>query len=372
MKNITVVLDAFGFFGGPERRAYRIAAGLKKAGHRLTIISIMKADDSIIEKGRNDGINIIELTDCDNRVLKSYRVDVFLKLRKTILKSDPDVIFTFEFLADYTTKMALLGLNIPIFTFIGSTEWKWEKKFHRRILMEYFSNISRFYMVNSLRVKKNVLRVLPKIEDKIKLIYNPIDTDYFKPMEQKDRIEARKQYNLGENEFIVGSVVRFYNPKGADTLIEAFYKSGINAKLVLIGDGSMKKKLENMVKNFNIKEMVLFLGAIEATPEVYSMFDVSVVPSQKGGFDNVVIESMACGIPTIATTETGIGELCENNKHLILTKKDAQSISEAIIYAFKHENDIKKLSKNGLSMIKNDLDIRHIVAELEKLLNRCE
>ncbi len=366
MKRILFVLDMFGFFGGPERRAYRIAKGLKKRGNEISIVSIMKPDDRVISRAELDGIKAYQVTEEHNKALRSYRVDVFLKLRKLIKSIAPDVIFTFEFLADYTTKMALLGKDIPVYTFIGSTVWKWEKKWHRRITMERFTKKSRLYIVNSKTVRDNVLRVLPMVKDKIAIVYNPIDTDYFRPLSMDEKTKAKSRFGLKNDDFIVGSVVRFYNPKGADVLIEAYYKSGIEGKLVLVGDGPFRDKLKQMVKDFGIEDRVVFLGAIEATPEVYGIFDMCVVPSQKGGFDNVVVEAMACGIPTVATRATGIGEVAKSGRDLIITGIDAESIAEGIIKA---TEDLDGLSKNGRKFIVDVLSSDKVSRTIEEFMN---
>ncbi len=371
MKKLALVLDAFGFFGGPERRAFRIIKGLKYyKGYCPTIISIMKLDDSIVENAKKEGIDVIGVTEEGNTSLKSYRIDVFLKLRKIIRNINPDTIFTFEFLADYTAKMALVGIKIPIFTFIGSTTWKWEKKFHRKIFMQAFVKKSKNYIVNSLNIKNNLIRVLPETKSKIELLYNPIDTDFFKPISKDERAEVRKKYNLNNDDFIVGSVVRFYNPKGADTLIEAFHKANIDAKLVLVGDGSMRQRLEDMVMNFGIEDKVVFLGALEADKNIYGMFDMCVVPSQKGGFDNVVIESMACGIPTIATKATGIGEIAENGKDVLITDICSEDIGKNINFLFRNYDKLgSELHFSGRNFVKYRLDTKKIVDEIEKWMN---
>ncbi|AEA33979.1 glycosyltransferase [Hippea maritima] len=366
IKRVLFVLDMFGFFGGPERRAYRIAKGLKRLGYEIVIISIMKAEDGVIKRAKEDGIESYQLTSEGNKALKSFRVDVFLKLRKLINHIAPDVVFTFEFLADYTTKMALTGKSTPVYTFIGSTVWKWEKKWHRRVVMEHFTKKSRLYVVNSNTVRDSVLRVLPMVKDKIAVVYNPIDTDYFKPLSEKERYRTKKEYNLKEDDFVVGSVVRFYNPKGADVLVEAFYKGNIEGRLVLVGDGPFKGKLEQMVRDFGIEGRVVFLGAIEATPEIYNMFDVCVVPSQKGGFDNVVVEAMACGIPTVATKATGIGEVAENGRDLIITEIDAESVSEGMRRIMPVGDTI---GINGRKFVVDRLDVMKISKRIEGLIN---
>ncbi len=370
MKHIVIILDLFGFFGGPERRAYRLALGLKQMGFEISIVSIMKANKQISSQAVKNGINVINVTQKENgSVLKSYRADVFLKLRRIISKINPDIIFTFEFLADYTTKMSLLYLYIDILTFIGSTEWKWERKKHRIIAMKNFAKKSKFYIANSENVKKNIIRVLPEIKNKIQIIRNPIDTGYFKPITESIKFETRKRYMIENDDFIFGSVVRFYNPKGADILIEAFAMAKIEAKLLLIGDGSMKNKLHNMVKKFGIESSVMFLGSMEATPEIYGMFDVSVVPSQKGGFDNVVIESLSCGIPTIATNATGISEVATNGVHLLITDISPESIAENMKRIFNDYNIIgTTLANNGRKLAKEMFDVEMILGRIKELI----
>ncbi len=368
MKKIAIVLDSFGFFGGPERRAYRLAIGFKKKGYDITIISIMKGDEGVFSKASKEGIKAVRITDEGSRSLKSFRIDVFLKLRKILNRISPDVVFTFEFLADYSTKMALLGKNLPLITFIGSTQWKWEKKYHRKVFMKKFTNKSKFYIANSIKVKQSILRVLPEIKNKVHIIYNPIDTEYFKPLDGSLKEKTKKRFSIDNFDFIVGSVVRFYNPKGADVLIEAFYKSKIDAALVLVGDGSMKDELKRMVDNLGINDKVVFLGALEVTPEIYSMFDVCVVPSQKGGFDNVAIESMACGIPTVATNETGVGEIAKDKEDVIITDISAESIAKGIKTVY--DKLIKGVGccNNSTKTIKTNLDTEVIVDTIEELL----
>ncbi len=365
INRILFILDMFGFFGGPERRAYRIARGLKKRGYDISIVSIMKADDEMIKRAEDNGIKAYQVTYEHNKALRSYRMDVFLKLRKLIRKIDPEVIFTFEFLADYTTKMALLGLDLPIFTFIGSTVWKWERKWHRRIVMEHFVKRSKLYIANSETVKENVIRVLPSTKNKIAILYNPIDTSHFKPLTKENKVETRRKYGLDEKDFVVGSVVRFYNPKGADVLINAFKLSGVSGKLALVGDGSLKQELINLTGKLGIDDRVMFLGALEATPEIYNMFDICVVPSQKGGFDNVVIEAMACGIPTVATRATGIGEVAENGRDLVITEIDAESIAEGI----RNINEsLYKFSMNGRKFVLDILSLDKVSKKIEELM----
>ena len=366
INSVLFVLDMFGFFGGPERRAFRLAKGLKNAGLEISIVSIMKPEERMVKKAQRYGIKFYPLTQEGNKALKSFRVDVFFKLRKLINFINPDALFTFEFLADYTTKMATYGQNRNIYTFIGSTVWKWERKWHRKVFMEHFVKRSKLYIANSESVKRNVIRVLPQAKSKVAVLYNPIDTDEFRPFSKEEKESVRRKFGFKSDELLIGSVVRFYNPKGADVLIEAFAKSGLDAKLLLVGDGSQKEQLMELAKRLNISEKVIFMGALEATSEIYNLFDICVVPSQKGGFDNVVIEAMACGIPTVATKATGIGEIAKSGKDLVITEIDAVSISNGINSILK---DLTQFSRNGRQFVLKKLAIEKITESLLELID---
>ena len=121
-----------------------------------------------------------------------------------------------------------------------------------------------------------------------------------------------------------------------------------------------------LAKRLNISEKVIFMGALEATSEIYNIFDVCVVPSQKGGFDNVVIEAMACGIPTVATKATGIGEIAKSGKDLVITEIDAVSISNGINSILK---DLTQFSRNGRQFVLNKLAIEKITESLLELID---
>ncbi len=365
---IMIVLDSFGFLGGPERRAFRIAKGLKELGHDVSVASIMRLDEKTTEKAQEEKISVFGITNENNKALKSFRVDVFWKLRRLIKRLRPDYIFTFEFMADYSTKMALLGMKIPVITFIGSTEWKWERKLHRRVFMNYFVKKSKYYIANSNTVRSNIIRVLRKAKDKIRVVYNPIDLDYFEPVDERVKFLQREKHGVPKEDFVIGSVVRFYNPKGADVLVEAFFKSGLKGVLVLVGDGGLRGKLVNMVEKFGIKDKVFFLGSLEANKYIYGMFDVCVVPSQKGGFDNVVLESIACCVPTIATVATGIGEVAQHKKHLYICGTTPDDIANAMNDVHENYSEAKESACNGRRLLEDELSINKVATSIDELL----
>ena len=130
--------------------------------------------------------------------------------------------------------------------------------------------------------------------------------------------------------FVVMTVARLEKVKGIEFLIRAVK----DFQLLIIGDGSERKNLENLVKKLNLKERVNFLGEIpnEKIPEYLAAADCFVLPSLKEGFGIAILEAQAAGVPVIATRVGGILDLVEDQKTGILVEPgNAEAITQAIL-----------------------------------------
>jgi glycosyltransferase involved in cell wall biosynthesis len=154
----------------------------------------------------------------------------------------------------------------------------------------------------------NLLKDLFKIPDtKISLFYeNGIDKSFL--VEDESKLPKNKdKINL----LFVGRLVPY---KCADIVIEAISKleQSLQNKIVLtiVGDGSEKTKLENLVEKLGLSERVKFTGRIpqQETLNYYSQADIFCFPSIREFGGAVVLEAMACGLPCIVANNGGIGE----------------------------------------------------------------
>jgi glycosyltransferase involved in cell wall biosynthesis len=140
---------------------------------------------------------------------------------------------------------------------------------------------------------------------------NGVDTGLFKP--GLDGTVIRKQHGIPAEASVtlfVGALDRAHHFKGADLLLKAFAAiKDREAVLVFIGDGDLKVGLIAMARSLGLSDRVYFLGAIanENLPPYYAMADVVVLPSiPPESFGMVLIESMACGTPVIASNLPGV------------------------------------------------------------------
>ncbi len=192
-----------------------------------------------------------------------------------------------------------------------------------------------------------------------------VDTNKFN-IGVKD-IGLLKKLNLSAQDKIVLGVGRFVEKKGFIYLLKAFMtvnKIYKNAKLVLVGDGSLKKEFEDYVKRNNLTDYVVFPGMVshDELQKYYNLADVFVMPSihdEAGNIDAspvAMMEAMSCGTPVVTTKFSGSGDIIINGKTgYMVEEKNYQQISKAVTsfltYKNKQENKllIRKIAQENFS-----------------------
>lgn len=148
-------------------------------------------------------------------------------------------------------------------------------------------------------------------EAKLVLIYNGIDPEPFKTA-HATREAVRKALRLQPNEKVVIVIANFIPYKGHLDLIKAARQvidRIPDTKFLLVGeDRGIQKDVERQAQDLGISERVVFMGQRFDIPELLGASDLSVLPSHEEGFSNVILESMAAGLPVVATRVGGNAE----------------------------------------------------------------
>ncbi len=138
-----------------------------------------------------------------------------------------------------------------------------------------------------------------------RVIPNGVDLEVFKPL---DREQARRSLGLrGKTLLLVGKLTA---PKGQQIAIESL-KELPDCELLLVGEGPDEGALRRLAETAGVAARVRFLGTIDHAqlPAWYCAADVTVLPSEREGMPNSVLESLACGTPVIATRVGGVPEV---------------------------------------------------------------
>jgi glycosyltransferase involved in cell wall biosynthesis len=127
-----------------------------------------------------------------------------------------------------------------------------------------------------------------------------------------DRAETRRRLNLPPDGPVVGVVSRLAWKKGVRYLLEAALRvlEAVPAATFLVaGDGPLRAELEAQSQAAGLGERVWFLGTRDDAVELFSVFDVFVLPSVIEGMSNALLEAMARGVPVVATQVGGNSEV---------------------------------------------------------------
>lgn len=204
------------------------------------------------------------------------------------------------------------------------------------------------------------------------VIPNGVSRDKFKL--DPDKIKTRKKLGFDTENLIV-CVSRLEHKNGTHDLVEAGkYLKDIDFKIIIIGDGSQKNKLEKMVDKFNLKDKVFLVGDMvyAKIPKYVAAGDIFVRPSLAEGFGISFIEAMACGVSVIATPVGGIPDFLKNNKTGLFCKSNnPKDIAEKIKILIKNKELRNKLIKNAKKMVKQVYNWDKISKQLIKVYENC-
>ena len=189
--------------------------------------------------------------------------------------------------------------------------------------------------------------------EKLFVVYNGIDTDIFKPDENK-RLTIRKKYSLGEEAKVILMAGVVHKQKGMHIGLKIFAemkKKNPEAKMVIVGDGPQLESLKKLAKRLTIENEVIFCGFIpnEETYLYYNTADIFLNPTIRvEGLPIVTLEAMACGLPVVvsriggtqSTIDDGVsGFFVRPKDNRLLIKKTVQILNDPILS--------KKMGENG-------------------------
>jgi glycosyltransferase involved in cell wall biosynthesis len=162
--------------------------------------------------------------------------------------------------------------------------------------------------------------IYAEVPSKFAAIPPDVDIDRFKPG-NKD-ILLMDKYSISNDDKIVlfvGGLDRAHSFKGIRFLIEAWRDLGMaKAKLLIVGQGDLRETYARLAVEMGLKNSVLFADPVEddQLPEYYRLADLLVLPSLNSSeaFGIVLIEAMACGLPTIASNLPGLRSVIKDGK----------------------------------------------------------
>jgi glycosyltransferase involved in cell wall biosynthesis len=206
--------------------------------------------------------------------------------------------------------------------------------------------------------------------EKIEVIYNGIDfSGYQEALKDKS---LRVELGIVDGTPMVGLIANFnFEIKGHVYFLGAAKKileKVLNVKFVLVGDGPLRPRYEEVAQELNLNNNVYFLGKRADVPTIISNLDVSVLSSTNEGFSNVILESLAAGKPVVATNVGGSGEMVTDGvTGYLVPPADSQSMANAIINLLRNPDKAMAMGSAGRDVVQEKFTVQAMVKKYEEL-----
>jgi glycosyltransferase involved in cell wall biosynthesis len=292
-------------------------------------------------------------------MLPFYFFFQFLLIKKLTQKEKITIIHAHwlipnGFIAVLCKKILKIDFKI-ISTIHGSDFWGYNNKLGNSLKKFTLNNIDTLTVVsNALKEKviefgyKNEVFVYPM----------GLDTTLFSPSKRDESLKERLQI-LGPFLLFVGTIIE---QKGIRHLIQALptvLKKIRDAKLVVIGDGNLKKGMGELTKKLKIEENVIFTGSIphNELPPYFATADLFILPSFSEGLGLVIIEALSCKTLAITSNLEVIHDIiCDNETGFFFEEINKDAISEKIITILRNKGKFENIREKGRQYVIEKFD----------------
>ena len=361
-------------FGGSGIVATELGKALSKKGHEIHFITYSEPvrlgelrKNIFYHEVRTSDYPLFKFTPYE-QVLTSKLVDVVKFERLDLLHVHYAIPHAS---AAYMAQQILKdqGVEIPFVTTLHGTDITLVGKDPSfEPVINFSINKSNRVTAVSENLKKETFELFD-IKNNIEVIPNFICLKEYK-LDNNDYYKKRFAPN---NEKVICHISNFRKVKRIEDVIIAFegISKEMDVKLLLVGDGPERARLEQISRNSKFSKNIFFLGSLKSTKEVLNISDLFILPSSKESFGLSALEAMACGVPVIASDSGGIPEVISHGESGLLNSV----------------GDTYQMTKNALKLLSNDsllerfktnayrhamkFDIEVILPKYEKLYEQC-
>lgn len=361
-------------FGGSGIVATELGKALSKKGHEIHFITYSEPvrlgelrKNIFYHEVRTSDYPLFKFTPYE-QVLTSKLVDVVKFERLDLLHVHYAIPHAS---AAYMAQQILKdqGVEIPFITTLHGTDITLVGKDPSfEPVINFSINKSNRVTAVSKNLKKETFELFD-IKNNIEVIPNFICLKEYK----LDNNDYYKKRFAPSNEKVICHVSNFRKVKRIEDVIIAFegISKEMDVKLLLVGDGPERARLEQISRNSKFSKNIFFLGSLKSTKEVLNISDLFILPSSKESFGLSALEAMACGVPVIASDSGGIPEVISHGESGLLNSVgDTYQMTKNALKLLSNDSLLEKFKTNAYRQAMK-FDIEVILPKYEKLYEQC-
>ena len=202
------------------------------------------------------------------------------------------------------------------------------------------------------------------VDADIRVVHNFFDPERFRP----GCTECRKNEFTENGEFLITHVSNFRPVKRTLDVIDIFERilAELPAKLLLVGEGPDTVLARRQIKKKKLESKVIFLGNQARVEAVLPCSDLFLIPSEEESFGLAALEALACGVPVIGTSGTGLTEVVEDFRNgFLLPVGDTSSMARAAVALLKDTKRHEEFCISAAESAMRRFNSEKIVTEYE-------
>lgn len=368
-------------YGGTERQVVNLARTIDREHFDLRFGCL-----------RRWGHFLKDIEDCDipvseypiKRLYGPHTLMQQIRLARDMRRSGISIMHSYNFYANVFAIPAARMAGVPV-TIASIRDQGMYVTPAQRCVQKYFCRFADCVQVNASAIRDWLIEDGYN-PDKITLIRNGIDLSRFQHHVDGERI--RHELGVPADAPLVVMLSRLSPTKGAEVFLEAaveIIRRCPQVRFLIVGEegarerngivqsgNEYRQKLEKQAERLGIAERVLFTGYRDDVPELLSQAAVSVLPTLRGeGMSNTVLESMAAGVPVVATRVGGTPEIVEDDETgFLVPPGDPDALARATLGLLNNADLAQRLGNEAGRRARNRYSLGHMVRETESLYSR--
>ena len=342
--------------GGAEKQLTILARALPEHGFEPTVL-VLTRSGPYEEMLRAAGITVLQI----GKKLKADPL-CWLRLRQALRAGQYALVHTWLFAGNSYGRLAAWSLRFrPVVATERCADY-WKGPLHfwlDRLLLRVTDRI----VVNSRGVWEFYRDVVGVPEEKLVLIRNAVPDA---PLPFVSRAGKLQSLGIPPQSYVVGFVGRLWPQKRVRDLIWAcdiVRNIKPNIRLLIVGDGPLRRDLERYAWDVGMGERTLFLGERADIAELLQVMDVLVLPSAFEGMPNAVLEAMAAGVPVVASAIAGTREVVQDgHTGFLVPLGDRAALAKRINHLLEQPQLRRRMGEAGRAYVRQHFTVERMVS----------
>jgi glycosyltransferase involved in cell wall biosynthesis len=370
--------------GGAALHVLQLAAEQHRRGHDVVVVagSLAPGEESMEYLGEELGVEVVKLPALQRELSLPADARAVRTLRSLIRSQRPDVLHTHTAKAGATGRVAaLLAGRARPRTLVHT--------YHGHVLSGYFSprrerifraieralaRPTRTLVAVSEEVRDDLVRFGVAPHERFAVVPYGLELPEWSAADDQARARLRTDLGLSDSTFAIGWAGRLTAIKRPLDLIHthrAVLDSGIDAVLVLVGDGELREQTEALARDLDVADRTFFVGFQRAIRDWYAATDAGLLTSANEGTPIVAIETLAAERPVVATAAGGVPSVVtEGETGFLLPVGDTAGLGARLAQLARDAKLREKLGTAGAADVRARFSLERMTDQLDAVYRR--